>query len=740
MTFTEAALEVLRSAGEPLHYKKITELAIAGNLLSHVGKTPEVTMSSRLATLVKKDWGQSPIIKVRPGVFALREATMHTDKEASNPPASEEPGPTESEANAAPAERPAMPGADVFPEEADDDFPILAGLEEEAAAGEDRGRRRRRRRRRGGKGGADLAAPEGAGQPGGGERRNGAREPMRHEREPMRHEREPVRHEREPMRHEREPMRHEREARREREPMRREREREPMQPELDFSRQPAEGDLLGKDLADAAYHVLSRGDRSPASFARVADLLVRKGRLSGSPDALAPTVAAALRADAARADRAHGRPRFRIAGQRVSLSEWLLPREAVRSSEAVEHNAEAQRDQVRRAFVGRLNDLPAAGFAELVATWLNAEGVTALRAVRRPGSSGREFHFAGTLRRGAEENRLAFVVLRAGRDLDREAVIEARGSLHHYGSASGAWLVTTGRIHGAAREEAAAEGAAPCALFGGADLARAMERLGIGLREHYVPLCDIDFDLLESLGDSGQARREREDGPRERHERQPRARGRGGPQGGADRGAPARPETGEEGETEPAAAAPDQADPLDLLDPEAAEASRLVVERDPWDAPGENGEDELEGRPTLRAAGEVTLDDEAEDAAGAAPTTGAPSGDGDADDGDSRKRPRSRRRSQLNEPAGVPRQGARAATRERSDPRGSVGPVGPRDPEEDGKSRGFCSSRLPVESYEAPFLDGSCLGIPKASSSDSAPSVGVSLPSSTAASSPGARF
>ena len=83
MTFTEAALEVLKGAGEPLHYKKITELAIAGNLLSHVGKTPEVTMSSRLATLVKKDRGQSPIIKVRPGVFALRESGMQTDKESS---------------------------------------------------------------------------------------------------------------------------------------------------------------------------------------------------------------------------------------------------------------------------------------------------------------------------------------------------------------------------------------------------------------------------------------------------------------------------------------------------------------------------------------------------------------------------------------------------------------------------------------------------------------------------------
>ena len=73
MTFTEAAVEVLRLVGKPLHYKKITEVAIERNLLSHVGKTPEVTMSSRLATMVKRDRGEAPIIKVKPGVFGLRE-------------------------------------------------------------------------------------------------------------------------------------------------------------------------------------------------------------------------------------------------------------------------------------------------------------------------------------------------------------------------------------------------------------------------------------------------------------------------------------------------------------------------------------------------------------------------------------------------------------------------------------------------------------------------------------------
>ena len=73
MTFTEAAAEVLRLAGKALHYKEITELAIEKNLLSHVGKSPEVTMGARLAALLKKEDKNNPIIRVKPGVFGLRD-------------------------------------------------------------------------------------------------------------------------------------------------------------------------------------------------------------------------------------------------------------------------------------------------------------------------------------------------------------------------------------------------------------------------------------------------------------------------------------------------------------------------------------------------------------------------------------------------------------------------------------------------------------------------------------------
>src|SRR5262247_2101749 len=78
MTFTDAAAEVLRLVGKPLHYKEITDVAIEKNLLSHVGKSPEVTMGARLAALVKKGDRDNPLVRIKPGVFALREWDQDT--------------------------------------------------------------------------------------------------------------------------------------------------------------------------------------------------------------------------------------------------------------------------------------------------------------------------------------------------------------------------------------------------------------------------------------------------------------------------------------------------------------------------------------------------------------------------------------------------------------------------------------------------------------------------------------
>jgi restriction endonuclease Mrr len=541
MTFTEAAVEILRLVGKPLHYKKITEIAIERNLLSHVGKTPEITMSSRLATMVKKDRGEAPILKVKPGVFGLREfsdevmraAEKETGHDYALPEEEEAPvievdADTDADSDAeealtSDADRGAngtngastakLAGEGVFPAEDDDDQPILANLDDD----ESKAKRKRRRRRRGKREDEVVVRPREARDAR--DKRDEPRRDRDRDRDRDRGLEEP-RRDRDDSRRDRDrDDRRDRHGRRDRGG----RDREPVRG--DWHRAPEEGERVGHGLAEVVFELLDRGPDRPQTFARVAAELVRTNKLSGNAEALAPTVAAAVRADTARHTARDLRPRFRVqAGGVVSLVEWDVPREAQKAEREAERAAERQRDFARRAFLRMLSELPSAGFAELIATWLSAEGVAGLHAVRRPAAS-RDIHLAGTLRRGLEELRLAFVLVRNGADVGREHVIEVRGSLHHYDGASAAWIVTTGAVLSGARDECAA-GSTPISLFDGAGLARALENTGIGLVRHAIPVTSIDRELLEALGLGVQLPLEVPEGGREQSDRGPRGRGR----------------------------------------------------------------------------------------------------------------------------------------------------------------------------------------------------------------------
>jgi hypothetical protein len=81
MTFYEAALRVLESAGHPLHFQEITEQSIAQNLLSHVGKAPDKTMLSRLAAMARRTRDRRVLVTAR-DTFALAEWSIPEDPEA----------------------------------------------------------------------------------------------------------------------------------------------------------------------------------------------------------------------------------------------------------------------------------------------------------------------------------------------------------------------------------------------------------------------------------------------------------------------------------------------------------------------------------------------------------------------------------------------------------------------------------------------------------------------------------
>jgi hypothetical protein len=544
MTFIEAAAEVLRQEGKPLHYKEITERAIAKNLLSHVGKTPEITMSHRLTSAVKKDDKDVPIVKVKPGVFALREWEGRRGKRgaaaaAPAPEAGEEAtGPEEeeagvevnaleieaalrgaeergaAEAGADEEEEPtdgeaeerapvsgdealradlAASGAELFDDEEDDDQPILAPLAQPGAGPQapgEGGRRRRRRRRRGrGGGGGPLDAearfagprPEGS-QP----RLEGTIQPQ-----PI------VTIDAETNGESREPFATPR-------PVVRDRQQimaggQPTGIEIPLS----EGDeLAGRDLADAAVIVLSSFDRNagPVPSRSVAEALIRRGRLQGDPTLATAQLQASLRADNLRRVAGGQRPRFRFAGgARVALTDWSLGGELPRLEQEVITAVERYREASRRALLRRLQELPGHALIELVLLALERAGMTQLKPVRRAGSPGGEAHFAAVHKTGGDAVPTAIVVRKDGREIGRERVSDLRGALHHYGPASVGWLITTGQVLSGAREEAAAAGAPPVALYDGIALSKLLEELEIGVIKTRVAVAIPDLELLETL-------------------------------------------------------------------------------------------------------------------------------------------------------------------------------------------------------------------------------------------------
>ncbi|WP_233610241.1 HTH domain-containing protein [Corallococcus sp. AB049A] len=111
MTFYEAALRVLESEGRPLHFLEITEKSIQLSLLSHIGKTPEVTMLSRLAAMARRTRDRKVIVTAK-DTFALTDWSLSEDLEALAQTGVMEPHPEEELPPLRPVERHPEPRTD----------------------------------------------------------------------------------------------------------------------------------------------------------------------------------------------------------------------------------------------------------------------------------------------------------------------------------------------------------------------------------------------------------------------------------------------------------------------------------------------------------------------------------------------------------------------------------------------------------------------------------------------------
>lgn len=76
MTALDAAVEVLRRVGTPLHVNKITDLMLDLGLWMTNGKTPWSTVNARIATEIIRKGSQSQFVRIRPGVYDLQERSL----------------------------------------------------------------------------------------------------------------------------------------------------------------------------------------------------------------------------------------------------------------------------------------------------------------------------------------------------------------------------------------------------------------------------------------------------------------------------------------------------------------------------------------------------------------------------------------------------------------------------------------------------------------------------------------
>jgi len=72
LSFADATVAVLTAEGSPLHYREITQRALAQGLIQTDGKTPEATLNAILAVDIKQRSQDSRFVRVKPGVFGLR--------------------------------------------------------------------------------------------------------------------------------------------------------------------------------------------------------------------------------------------------------------------------------------------------------------------------------------------------------------------------------------------------------------------------------------------------------------------------------------------------------------------------------------------------------------------------------------------------------------------------------------------------------------------------------------------
>ncbi len=70
-TFKQAAIEILKKEGKPLHYQEITKRALESGILETAGASPDNSMNAQITSDIKYKGDGSDFIRKKPGIYAL---------------------------------------------------------------------------------------------------------------------------------------------------------------------------------------------------------------------------------------------------------------------------------------------------------------------------------------------------------------------------------------------------------------------------------------------------------------------------------------------------------------------------------------------------------------------------------------------------------------------------------------------------------------------------------------------
>ena len=541
MTFYEAALEVLRRSGRPLHYKKITEIAIRDNLLSHVGKTPEVTMSARLNQEVKRQ-DFAALEKKRPGVFCLRdEIAKKLNEEFDIKQAEEEKERAKREEERAKRalEHPTVPEEededdeaqeddrrqDVDSQEEEDDDEDDGDDETQEAKGRRRGghgegsssdrsegrSRGRRRRRRGGRGsrrrdqksdddaqrpsrettskrnGAESASRQTSSRRNGAEDTSSSRSNGTSSRSPQ------TSSDLEDSGDSRRPSRTSSPTSRRRRSSTSSRAASAHTDPKSSSVDQLEG------IAKAAYIVLrdQKGQSLPVR-ALADEIFERKLAKFHTHDASA-TVQAALVHDNLIRTKEGKRPLFSSHHDhgRWGLSEWGLSQDGLDKESAISSLVQDCLQDAEALLAQTLPNLAPESLEQMILVVLEKLGYTQIKVSKR-GSNG-DVYFSAQWRRGLSEVRTCIqLTADRARALKTQDITELRGTLHHYAASEGV-IIHLGEITKDAVAEAHQERLAPLTLIDQSSLVKLLIQHTLGVRKHHVPIYTVDMAYFDAL-------------------------------------------------------------------------------------------------------------------------------------------------------------------------------------------------------------------------------------------------